>query len=123
MARLRSLLPRIVALTLVGTALPLVLAAPASAARAKTVRIADAAIVEGNAGQQNLSFRLTWTGSKGGPAPSVQFATADVSATAGGRLHVDHRDRHALQRRLPLHDRSTSRSRATSPPKARRPSS
>ena len=83
MARFRSLLPRIVALTLVGAALPLVLAAPASAARAKTVRIADAAIVEANAGQQNLSFRLTWTGSKGGPAPSVQYATADVSATAG----------------------------------------
>jgi hypothetical protein len=83
MAPIRSLLPRIVALTLVGTALPLVVAAPASAARAKTVRIADAAIVEGNAGQQNLSFRLTWTGSKGGPAPSVQVATADVSATAG----------------------------------------
>ncbi len=63
--------------------LPLGLAAPASAARVKTIKIADASIVEGNAGQQTMSFRVTWSGSKGGGSVSVAYATADGTATAG----------------------------------------
>jgi len=63
--------------------LPLLHAPPVLAARTKTIRVADASIVEGDAGQQNLAFRITWSGSKGGAGPSVQYATADVTATAG----------------------------------------
>jgi hypothetical protein len=75
---------RALAAALVASLVPAVAAAPASAARVKTIRIADASIIEGNAGQQNLSFTISWTGSKGGQAPSVQYATADTgSATAG----------------------------------------
>jgi hypothetical protein len=63
--------------------LPLALATRAGAARVKTIKIADASIVEGNAGQTTVSVRLTWSGSKGGPAPSVSYATADGTAVAG----------------------------------------
>ena len=70
-------------IALVALTVPLAAAPPALAARIKTIRIADASIVEGDAGQQNLSFKVTWTGSKGGAAPSVHYATADVTATAG----------------------------------------
>src|SRR3954447_21702737 len=61
---------------------PLVHAVPASAAKVKTIQIADAAIVEGDAGTKSLAFTVTWTGAKGG-AVSVSYATADVTATAG----------------------------------------
>jgi large repetitive protein len=63
--------------------IPLVTAAPALAARQKTIRINDASVVEGDAGHPNMTFTVTWTGSKGGPAPTVHYATADGSATAG----------------------------------------
>ena len=68
---------------LVASLLPLALAQPAAAARAKTIKIADASIVEGNAGQQSMSFRVTWSGAKGGGPVSAVYATADVTATAG----------------------------------------
>ena len=58
-------------------------ATPASAARVKTIKIADASIVEGDVGQKTMTFSLTWTGAKGGGAVSVGYATADGSATAG----------------------------------------
>ena len=63
--------------------LPLGFAAPASAARVKTIKVADASIVEGDSGQYSMSFRVTWSGSKGGGGVSVSYATADVEATAG----------------------------------------
>lgn len=76
-------LARAIAITVLALSLPLVAAMPAHAARQKTIRIADASIVEGNAGQQDLKFTLTWTGSKSGPAPSVLYATVAGTATAG----------------------------------------
>jgi chitinase len=68
---------------IITTLAPLTHAIPASAARPKTISIADAAIVEGDAGSKSLSFNVTWTGAKGGGAVSVAYATADVTATAG----------------------------------------
>ena len=63
--------------------IPLVTAAPALAARQKTIRINNASVVEGDTGQKTMTFTISWSGSKGGPAPSVHYATADVTATAG----------------------------------------
>ena len=63
--------------------IPLVTATPALAARQKTIRINDASVVEGDAGQKTMTFTVSWTGSKGGAAPAVHYATADGSATAG----------------------------------------
>jgi hypothetical protein len=63
--------------------IPLVTATPALAARQKTIRINDASVVEGDAGQKTMTFTVSWTGSKGGAAPSVHWTTADGSATAG----------------------------------------
>ena len=63
--------------------IPLVTATPALAARQKTIRINDASIVEGDTGQKAMTFTISWSGSKGGAAPSVHYATADVTATAG----------------------------------------
>jgi large repetitive protein len=59
------------------------LTTPAHAARVKRISIADASIVEGDVGQKTLSFRVTWTGAKGGAQVSVSYSTADGSATAG----------------------------------------
>src|SRR5437764_2731323 len=64
--------------------IPLVTATPALAARQKTIRINDASIVEGDTGQKAMTFTISWSGSKGGAAPSVHYATADVTAIAGG---------------------------------------
>jgi Calx-beta domain len=63
--------------------IPLVTATPALAARQKTIRINDASIVEGDAGQKTMTFTISWTGSKGGPAPSVHYATANRGVGAG----------------------------------------
>jgi hypothetical protein len=68
---------------LIATIVPLSLATPAFAARAKTISVADASLVEGNAGQQNMSFKISWSGAKGQGAVSVSYATADITATAG----------------------------------------
>ena len=65
------------------TLAPLIHALPAEAAKVKTIKIADAAIVEGDAGTKSLSFRVSWTGAKGGGTVSVAYATADGTATAG----------------------------------------
>src|SRR5215210_4482135 len=67
----------------VGAFLPVVMADPALAARAKTLTISDASVIEGDAGSSTMNFTITWTGSKGGGTVSVHYATADVSATAG----------------------------------------
>lgn len=77
------LVHRALAVALIAVGLPLAAVGPVEAARLKTITITDTSIIEGNAGQQNLAFTLTWTGSKGGAAPSVQYATADGTATAG----------------------------------------
>jgi len=63
--------------------IPLVTAAPALAARQKTIRINDASVIEGDTGQKNMTFTVSWTGSKGGAAPSVHYTTANVTATSG----------------------------------------
>lgn len=56
---------------------------PAHAARVKTITINDVSLVEGNGGSNSLVFTVSWTGSKGGAAPSASYATANVTATAG----------------------------------------
>jgi chitinase len=63
--------------------IPLVTAAPALAARQKTIRINSASIVEGDTGQKTMTFTISWSGSKGGAAPSVHYATADRGSGAG----------------------------------------
>ncbi len=67
---------------LIATIAPLSLATPALAARGKTISVTDAVLVEGNAGQQNMSFKISWSGAKGPGAVSVNYATADITATA-----------------------------------------
>ena len=54
----------------------------AQAAPQRRLSITDAAIVEGDAGSQALSFRITHTG-KPASGITVNYATAPVSATAG----------------------------------------
>lgn len=56
---------------------------PANAARVKRIVINDVSLVEGNAGSSALVFNVSWTGSKGGAAPSASYATANATATAG----------------------------------------
>jgi len=78
------LVARLLVVAVLGALLPLIAAGSASAAKAKTIKIADASIVEGDAGSKSLSFKVTWSGSKGGGSSvSVGYATADASATAG----------------------------------------
>jgi Calx-beta domain-containing protein len=76
-------LSRLMIVTVLATLLPLAFASPAMAARQKSIRINDASVVEGDSGQKNMTFTISWTGSKGGAAPTVHYATADASATAG----------------------------------------
>ncbi len=71
-----------VALVVAGL-IPLVVATPALAARQKTIRINDASIVEGDTGQKTMTFTISWSGSKGGAAPSVHYATADRGSGVG----------------------------------------
>ena len=73
---------KIVLTGLIATLVPLVGAAPASAARTKSISIDDASVIE-TVGGSALSFRLKWAGAKGGAAPSVAYATSDGSASAG----------------------------------------
>jgi large repetitive protein len=75
---------RLLIIAVLGAMLPLIAAGAASAAKVKTIKIADASIVEGNAGTSTLSFKVTWSGSKGGGGSvSVDYATAAATATAG----------------------------------------
>jgi hypothetical protein len=73
-----------VLVALISTIIPLSLATPAFAARAKTVKITDASIVEGNTGSASMTFTVSWSGAKGGAGSvRVAYATANVTATAG----------------------------------------
>jgi Calx-beta domain len=83
MTRIPLTIARLAAVLVVSTLVPLALATPAFAARQKTIRINDASVVEGDAGQKTMSFTITWTGSKGGAAPSVHYATVDATAADG----------------------------------------
>jgi hypothetical protein len=83
MNRIPTTIARTAAALVVATLLPLALASPAFAARQKSIRINDASIVEGDSGHNDMTFTISWTGSKGGAAPSVHYATADGTATAG----------------------------------------
>ena len=56
---------------------------PALAARVKKITINDVSLVEGNGGSDSLVFTVSWTGSKGGAAPSASYATANGTALAG----------------------------------------
>ena len=77
-------LARLLVIAVLGAMLPLIVAGAASAAKAKTIKIADASIVEGDSGTKSLSFKVTWSGSKGGGGSvSVGYATTAVTATAG----------------------------------------
>src|SRR5439155_1225372 len=71
------------AILVISGLIPLVAATPAFAARQKSIRINDASIVEGDAGQKTMTFTISWTGSKGGAAPSVHYATAGLGSGAG----------------------------------------
>jgi len=71
------------AILVVAGLIPLVVATPALAARQKSIRINDASVVEGDASTRTMTFTISWTGSKGGGVPSVHYATADATATAG----------------------------------------
>jgi Calx-beta domain len=83
MTRKPPALARLAAVLVVSTLLPIALAGTAQAARQKSIRINDASVVEGDAGSKNMTFTISWTGSKGGAAPSVHYATANGTATAG----------------------------------------
>jgi Calx-beta domain len=74
---------RPIVVLVLATVVPLAFASPALAARQKSIRVNDASVVEGDSGQKNMTFTITWSGSKGGTAPTVHYATADASATAG----------------------------------------
>ena len=76
-------LARVLGVLVLSTVPPLAFAAPAFAARQKSIRINDASVVEGDSGSKTMTFTISWTGSKGGGAPSVHYATANASATAG----------------------------------------
>jgi hypothetical protein len=83
MTRMSAAITRLAALLIVSALLPIALAGTAQAARQKSIRINDASVVEGDAGSKNMTFTISWTGSKGGAAPSVHYATANGTATAG----------------------------------------
>jgi hypothetical protein len=72
---------RFLVLALVASGFPLLAAAPAFAARSKSLSIADANVIEA-AGGTTIAFTVKWTGVKGGPAPSVGYATSNGTATA-----------------------------------------
>jgi hypothetical protein len=83
MRRRIEALSKILIVTVVAGVLPLAVAGTASAARVKTIGITDASLVEGDVGSANISFTVSWTGAKGGAAVQVNYATANVTATAG----------------------------------------
>ena len=83
MRRRIEALSKILIVTVVAGVLPLAVAGTASAARVKTIRITNASLVEGDVGSANMSFTVSWTGAKGGAAVQVNYATANVTATAG----------------------------------------
>jgi large repetitive protein len=74
---------RLIGVLLLSTVLPLAFASPAFAARQKSIWINDASVVEGDTGSKTMTFTISWTGAKGGAAPTVHYATADGTATAG----------------------------------------
>src|SRR5438309_2040958 len=73
------------AILVVAGLIPLVAATPALAARPnqKSIRIDSPSIVDPGTGTAKLKFTISWSGSKGGPAPSVHYATANGTAIAG----------------------------------------
>lgn len=83
MARPLRSCARITIALVILAAVPLGLAGTAAAARVKTIAVNDVSIVEGDSGSKSLSFTVSWSGSKGGAAVSVSYATADDSAVAG----------------------------------------
>lgn len=80
--RARTTVATVVASAMVLLVLAAVHAPPAHAAPPRRVSITDATVVEGDSGSQGLSFTISYTG-KNGSNISVQYATADDTATAG----------------------------------------
>ena len=76
-------LARILGVFVLATLLPLAFAAPAFAAKQKSIRINDASVVEGDSGSKTMTFTISWTGAKGGAAPTVHYATADLGTGPG----------------------------------------
>lgn len=81
--RIRIIIARIASVAMMLALAAGLTATPAHAARVKRITINDVSLVEGNGGSNSLVFTVSWTGSKGGAAPSASYATADVTATAG----------------------------------------
>lgn len=75
---------KLLVVAVVGAGFPLLAAAPALAAKPATaVSIADSSVIEGNTGSANMSFRISASGAKYSGNLTVQYATADGTATAG----------------------------------------
>jgi large repetitive protein len=85
MKKLGRHITRGAAILVIAGLIPLVAATPALAAHSnqKSIRINNASIVEGDTGHQNMAFTISWTGSKGGTAPTVQYTTANLGSTTG----------------------------------------
>ena len=81
--RIRIIIARIASVAMMLALSTGLTATPAHAARVKTITINDVSLVEGNGGSNSLVFTVSWTGSKGGAAPSASYATANVTASAG----------------------------------------
>jgi hypothetical protein len=71
------------AILVIAGLIPLVAATPAFAARQKSIRINDASVIEGDTGQKTMTFTISWTGAKGGAAPSVHYTTANRGSGVG----------------------------------------
>ena len=85
--------------------IPLVTATPALAARQKTIRISDASIVEGDAGQKTMSFTVSWTGAKGGAAPSVELCDGERDGDVRRGLHRGIGHRFPREQWMPVRNR------------------
>jgi hypothetical protein len=79
-------LSKIVIISVVAGVLPLAMAGTAAAAQpvhVKAIGVNDASALEGDPASPKVRFTISWTGAKGGGGPTVAYATANGSATAG----------------------------------------
>ena len=81
--RITELFAKLLAITIVASLVPLAFPGVALAARVKTIKITDASVVEGDSGSKTMTFKVSWSGSKGGGSVSVHYSTANITATAG----------------------------------------
>jgi subtilisin-like proprotein convertase family protein len=79
-------LSKIVIISVVAGVLPLAMTGTAAAAQpvhVKAISVNDGSALEGDPAAPNIRFTISWTGAKGGAGPTVAYATANGSATAG----------------------------------------